>query len=84
MGSSETLLTAVRRRLFDTVERSQVTLEDICSIEALLRRRARAGAESADHSTFVMRQGMTVLIVLSCKSLLVVLARCDGAFLWSF
>lgn len=66
------------------MEGSQVTLEDICSIEALFGGRARAGAKSADHSTLVMRQSMTVLVVLSCKSLLVVLARHDGAFLRSF
>lgn len=51
-----------------------MTLEDICTIKALLGSRSAAGTEATDHGAFVVRQGVPVLIVLTSKPLKVILA----------
>lgn len=60
---------------------SQVALEDVGTIEGLLRSRAGAWAEAADHCAFVMCEGVTVLVILASKALCVVLAGLNGALL---
>ena len=63
------------------MNRGQMTLEDIGAVKALLRGGARAGAKIAHHSALVVGQGVPILVVLACKSFLVILARNDWAFL---
>lgn len=58
-----------------------MSLEDICSVEALLCCTAASWAKATYHGAFVVGQGMSVLVVSSSKSLDVVLARWDGALL---
>lgn len=69
--------------LLDTVNRSKMPLEDIGAIKALLRRRSRAWAETANHGSLVMRQSVPVFVVLACETLDVVLAGLDGTLLRS-
>lgn len=59
-----------------------MSLEDVCAVEALLRRAARARAERTDHRPLVVRQGVSVLVVFACETFGVVLAGWDGALLW--
>jgi len=63
--------------------RRQVSFEDIRAIEALLGCASAAWAEATHHSTLVMRQSMSVLVVLACEAFDMVLACCNWAFLWS-
>jgi hypothetical protein len=56
-------------------------LEDVCAIEALLGRAARAWAEATHHSAFVVRQCVSVLVVLAGETFSVVLASWDRALL---
>lgn len=65
------------------MHRSQVSLENISSVEALLSCSPRTWTEAADHGSTVVSKCMSVLVVLSCKSLLVVLTARDRAFFWS-
>lgn len=60
-----------------------MTFEDVSSIEALLRRGARSWAESADHVTLVVSQGVAILIIFASESLVVVGAVDDWALLGS-
>lgn len=60
---------------------SEVALEHIGAVEALLRRRAAARTETTDHSALVMCESVSVLVVLPGKALGVVLAGGDGALL---
>lgn len=76
------LLTAVGRILLNTVDGSQMPLEDICAIKALLCRRAATRAKATNHSTLVVSKGVSVLVILSCKSLDVIFAGRDWALLW--
>lgn len=59
-----------------------MSLEDVCAVEALLRRAARARAERTDHRPLVVRQGVSVLVVFACETFGVVLAGWDGALFW--
>lgn len=72
-------LAAVGRSLLDIVDRGEVSLEDVGAVKRLLGRRPRSGAEATDHVALVVRQGMTVLVILASKPLNVVLASGDGA-----
>jgi hypothetical protein len=65
--------------LLDAVHGSEMSLEDVCAVKALLRRASRTGAEAAHHRSFVMRQGVSVLVVFAGEALGVVLAGRDGA-----
>lgn len=60
---------------------SQVALEDVGTVKGLLRGRAGAWAEAADHCAFVVCESVTVLVILSSKALCVVLAGLNGALL---
>lgn len=60
---------------------SQVALEDVGTVKGLLRSRAGAWAEAADHCAFVVCEGVTVLVILASKTLCVVLAGLNGALL---
>jgi hypothetical protein len=51
-----------------------VTLEDICSVEALLGGRARSGTESTDHGPFVVSEGVSVFVILAGESFQMVIA----------
>lgn len=66
------------------MHRSQVSLEDISPVEALLCGAAAARAETADHGALVVRQGVSVLVVLASKALGVVFTGWDWALLWTF
>ncbi len=61
-----------------------MTLEDVSAIETLLGSRARSRAESAHHVALVMGQGMSILIVLAGKALLVVVACHNRTFFRPF
>lgn len=74
-------LAAVGRSLLDIVNRGEVSLEDVGAVKRLLGGRPRSGAEATDHVALVVRQGMTVLVILASKPLNVVLACRDGALL---
>ena len=58
-----------------------MSLEHIRAIEALLGRTARPWTEAADHGSFVMCQGVTILVVFPCKAFGVVFACRDRTFL---
>ena len=60
-----------------------MALEDIGAVEALLRRGAGAGAETAHHGAFVMCESVPVLIIFACKALGMVLAGLNWALLWA-
>jgi hypothetical protein len=81
--ASRAALSAVGGCLFHPMNRSQVSLENIGPVEALLGGRARAWAEAAHHGTLVMGQGVSIFVILACKTFLVVLASQDGTFLGS-
>ena len=83
LATGRALLAAVGRVLLDAVDRSQMPLEYIGTVKALLSGRAASRAETADHGALVMRQGMTVLVVLPREALDVILARCDRTLFWS-
>lgn len=76
------LLPAVWWCLLNTVYGCQVTLEDVRSVERLLGGRARAGTETTHHCPFVVGQGVSVLVVLSCKTFDVVVTGLNRALLW--
>lgn len=57
-------------------------LEDISAIETLLCSRSTTRAEATDHGTFVVSEGVSVLVVLPCEALDVVFAGSDWALLW--
>lgn len=61
-----------------------MSLEDVCTIEALLRRTARTRAETAHHRALIMRQSVSILVVLASEAFGVVFAGWDGALLRSF
>lgn len=61
-----------------------MSFKDVGAVEALLRCRSTAGTKAADHSTFVVSEGVPVLIVLPCETFDVVLACGDWALLWPF
>lgn len=61
----------------------QVALEDVGAVEALFRGGTGARAETAYHGSFVVGQGVAVLVVLAGEALDVVLAVQDWALLWS-
>jgi hypothetical protein len=58
-----------------------MSLEDVRAVEALLGRATRAWAEAAHHRAFVVRQCVSVLVVLACETFSVVLACGDRALL---
>lgn len=60
-----------------------MSLEDISAVEALLCGAAATRTEAADHGTFVVSEGMSVLVVLASKALCVVLACRYWALLWT-
>lgn len=76
-------LLAVGRGLLNIVYRSQVPLEDVRTVERLLKSRASARAERAHHSALVVCERMPVLVVLARKAFGVILAGRDGALLGS-
>ena len=65
------------------MDRGKVALEDVCTIETLLRGGAGSWAESTDHVPFVVGKSMAVLVVLPSKAFLVISAGRDWAFLGS-
>lgn len=65
------------------MDRGQVALEDVCTIEALLRGGPRSRAEPTDHVSFVMGQSVPVLIVLASEAFLVISAGRNWTFLGS-
>ena len=69
---AETSSSRVGCRLLDAVYRSQMSLEDVGSVETLLCWAATSGAESTDHRPLVVSQSMTILVVFSGESLDVV------------
>lgn len=79
-----TLPPGIRGSLFHAMHGGQMTLEDICSVEALFRRRPRPRAKPADHGTFIVGQSVTVLVVLTSETFGVVFASDNGAFFRSF
>ena len=56
-----------------------MSLEDIGSVEALLRRAPAAWTETANHRPLVVSQGVSVLVVLPRESLGVVFTSGDRA-----
>lgn len=75
---------AVGGSLLHTMDRCQMSLEDVGSVEALFGWRPRSWAEAADHGAFVVGQGVSVLIVLSSEAFLVIFTGQDGAFFGPF
>ena len=55
-----------------------MTFEYIRTVEAFFGCGSRSRAEITDHRALVMRQSVSILVVLSSKALLVVLARDNG------
>jgi hypothetical protein len=66
--------------LLDTVDGSEMALEDVCAIEGFLGSATRARAETADHVAFVVSEGMALAVVFACETFAVVFAPDDGAF----
>lgn len=60
-----------------------MSLEDVCTVKALLRGAAGARAETAHHCAFVVCQGVSVLVVFAGEAFGVVLAGRDWALLGS-
>lgn len=60
-----------------------MSLEDICSIETLLRCATASRAETTHHRSFVMSECVTILIVFSCEAFDVVFARDHRALFWT-
>lgn len=60
-----------------------MSLEDVCTVETLLRCATTARAEATDHRSLVMGKSMTVLVVLSCEAFGMVLAGYHRTLLWS-
>ena len=58
-----------------------MSLENIGTIEALLRRGSIARTEAAHHGALVMGKSMPVLVILSRESLDVVVTCLNGALL---
>lgn len=56
-------------------------LEDVCTVETLFGRAARAWAETAHHSALVVSQGVAVLVILPGKALGMILACGNWALL---
>ena len=65
------------------MDRSKVALEDVCTIETLLRGGAGSWAESTDHIPFIMGKSMAVLVILASEAFLVIGTSCDWALLRS-
>lgn len=80
-GRGHEVLAAVRRRLLHVVDGGEMALEHVGAVEGLLVSRAGSGAERADHGALVVRQGMSILVVLAREAFGVVLACLNGAFL---
>jgi hypothetical protein len=59
-----------------------MSLKDVRAVEAFLGCRARAWTKRADHRPFVVRQGVSVLVVFAGKAFGVVFAGRDGALFW--
>lgn len=64
--------------------RGQVTFEYVRTVEAFFGCGSRSWAEITDHRALVMRQSVSVLVVLASKALLMVLARDNRTLFWSF
>jgi len=79
----EALLASVWWVLLDLVDGSEMTLEDVGTVEGFFGGGAGARTETTDHSPLVMCEGMALTIVLAGESLSVILAADDGALLWS-
>ena len=60
---------------------SQMSLEDIGTIEALFSRAATAWTETAHHCAFVVCQGMSILVIFPREAFRVILACRDWTFL---
>lgn len=75
------LFAAIGRILLDAVDRSEMSLEDIGAVKALLRCRAAAWTKSADHRALVVCECVSILVVLPREALDVVLACRDWALL---
>jgi len=65
------------------MDRGEVSLEDVGSVEALFGGRAGARAKSAHHSALVMGQCVSVFVVFAGKPFLIVFTGQDWAFLRS-
>ena len=81
VGTGRRLLSAVGRCLLNTMDCSQVTLEDIGTVKRLLGSRSRAWAEAADHCALVVCEGVAVLVILASETFGVVLAGCNRTLL---
>ena len=60
-----------------------MSLEDVRAIEQPLMRCSQARTKGTQHSPFVMGQSMPILIVLSGKSLEMIITRLNGTLFWS-
>ena len=83
LASAWRLLAAVWRILFDTVNGSEMALENVRAVERLFSSRARSRTEAAHHGALVMRQCVSVLVVFPREAFEVVLARRDRTLLRS-
>ena len=84
VDAARCLLSAIWRSLLNGVDGSEMSFEDVRTIERFLCRRSRTWAETTHHRTFVVSQGMSIFVVFSGKAFDVVVTCLDGAFLWSF
>ena len=61
-----------------------MSLENISTVEALLGSRARTWAEATHHGSFVVGQGVPILVVFARETFPVVFARHNWAFFRPF
>lgn len=61
-----------------------MSFENIRAVKRLLSSGARAWAEAAHHGSFVVGQGVAVLVVFSCETFDMVIASLNRAFFGSF
>ena len=60
-----------------------MSLKNVGAVERFFCRRARPRAESANHGTLVMGEGVSILVVLASEAFDVVVASLNRALLWS-
>jgi len=81
---SRALSSRVWCSLLDTMDRGQMSLEDICAVETLLTRTTTARTEPANHCSFIVSQCVPVLVVFAGEPLDVVVTGWNRALFWSF
>lgn len=75
---------AVRRHLFYCMNTGEVAFEEVCTTKRLFCGRTTTRTKATDHSTFIVTQSMTILVVLPSKSLDVIITGLNRAFFRSF